>query len=278
MTTNFEYEPITVERLESFALIAGDIAKTHFTDFGMLRELKSDRTPVTVADKLINRKFIEFVHETWPGVDIIGEEESSRSVSDWLAITDPIDGTFPFTMGSPVFTNMFGMLYKGEPIMGVIYDPIMNRMFSAERGKGSFMNGRRLEVSGVGSQPMVERPMVGYVSWHGANNKAVIGGKPIQMLKAVQFLEDRGVSAINYCSIGIKEVMVASGELAGTIFPGVGMHDTAPGDIIVTEAGGTVTDLLGNPLSYDSGEILGHVMSNGIIHDLLLEAVEYAAA
>ena len=56
------------------------------------------------------------------------------------------------------------------------------------------------------------------------------------------------------------------------------MHDTAPGDIIVTEAGGTVTDLLGNPLSYDSGEILGHVMSNGIIHDLLLEAVEYAAA
>ena len=98
------------------------------------------------------------------------------------------------------------------------------------------------------------------------------------MLKAVQFLEDRGVSTINYCSIGIKEVMVATGELAGTIFPGVGMHDTAPGDIIVTEAGGTVTDLLGNPLSYDSGEILGHVMSNGIIHDLLLEAVEYAAA
>ncbi len=259
--SNAPTAPVSLNDLREIALIAGDIMKTHFTHFGMERVVKSDTTPLTLADTQINTLVIDRIRKLSSEVDIIGEEASDRTASPWQIMCDPVDGTFPYSWGMPVATFMLGLMYEQKPVMGIIYDPFMNRLYAAEEGKGVWMNEQRLQVSNV---KLGDRPIVGYVSWPGC---------PYNILKVCQYLEERGVSLVNFCSIGYIEAAVATGEFAGTIFPGTAHHDTAPGHIIVEMAGGKVTDVFGRPLHYRDDKIDGHIMSNGHIHDLLVEAV-----
>jgi fructose-1,6-bisphosphatase/inositol monophosphatase family enzyme len=255
--------PVSLEGLCDLALSAGDIMKAHFAHFGMERLVKGDQTPLTQADTAINDMVIRNIRLISDEVDIVGEEESDRTDSPWQIMCDPIDGTFPYTWGMPVATFMIGLMYERKPVMGVIYDPFTGRMYKAESGNGAWMNNRPLTVSSASTRE--DRPVVGYVSWPGC---------PYNILKVCQYLEERGVSLVNFCSIGYIEVAVATGEFAGTIFPGTAHHDTAPGHIIVTQAGGKVTDIFGKELHYSDNKIDGHIMSNGHIHDLLVEAVK----
>lgn len=255
--------PVRLSQLCGIAYLAGGIMKKYFTHFGMERVVKTDTTPLTKADMEINDLVIEHVRNISKVIDIVGEEKSDRKDSPWQIMCDPVDGTFPYTWGMPLATFMLGLMYQRNPVMGVIYDPFAERMYTAEKGKGAQMNSGPLKVSSVLSRK--DRPVVGYVSWPGC---------PYNVLKVCQYLEERGITLVNFCSIGYIEVAVATGEFAGTIFPGTKHHDTAPGHIIVTEAGGKVTDIFGEPLHYRKNEIAGHIMSNGHIHDLLVEAVK----
>ncbi len=255
--------PVTLGELRGVALLAGDVMKQYFTHFGMERVVKTDTTPLTKADTEINELVISHIRRISAEIDIVGEEGSDRKDSPWQVMCDPIDGTFPYTWGMPVSTFMLGVMYERNPVMGVIYDPFTDRMYYAEKGKGAWMNSTQLKVSNVTT--CKDRPVVGYVSWPGC---------PYNVLKVCQYLEERGITLINFCSIGYIEAAVATGEFAGTIFPGTAHHDTAPGHIIVTEAGGKVTDIFGESHHYSDDKIAGHLMSNGHIHDLLVEAVK----
>ena len=260
--------PVRLDQLCEIAYLAGGVMKTYFTHFGMERVVKTDTTPLTAADTEINALVISHIRKLSTEVDIVGEEESDRTDSPWQIMCDPVDGTFPYTWGMPVATFMLGLMYRREPVVGVIYDPFTDRMYSAQKGKGAWLNMTRLKVSRVATRK--DRPIVGYVSW--PNDPP--GACPYNVLKVCQYLEERGVTLVNICSIGYIEVAVATGEFAGTVFPGTKHHDTAPGHIIVTEAGGKVTDIFGEPLHYSDNKIAGHLMSNGHIHDLLVEAVK----
>lgn len=254
--------PVTIQDLRKIARMAGSAVREHFQPFGIDRVVKDDQTPVTKADLQSNRIVIDEVRRRSSIIDIVGEEESARTNSLWQLVCDPIDGTFPFTWGMPHFTVMIGLLYTGQPIMGVIHDPIMNRTYSAQKGRGAFMDGRRIQVSRAHRRE--DRPVVGYVSWPGCR---------YNILSVCQELEKAGVTLVNFCSIGYMEVAVGTGEFAGTIFPGTKNHDTVPGQVIVEEAGGKVTDIFGNAFDHRNEEMSGHVMSNGFIHDLLTSAV-----
>ncbi len=255
--------PISLDQLREIGYLAGGVMKTYFTHFGMERIVKTDTTPLTKADTEINQLVIEHVRKISSDIDIVGEEASDRKDSPWQVMCDPVDGTFPYTWGMPVSTFMLGVMHERKPVMGVIYDPFTDRMYYAEKNKGAWMNKTRLQVSSAATRK--DRPVVGFVSWPEC---------PYNVLKVCQYLEERGITLVNFCSIGYIEAAVATGEFAGTIFPGTKHHDTAPGHIIVTEAGGKVTDIFGEPLHYSDNSIAGHLMSNGHIHDLLIEAVK----
>lgn len=258
--------PITLLNLSYIAKEAGNIMLDHFVSHGMSRTVKGDHTPLTLADTAINKLVIRRIRQIDTVVDILGEEESSRTDSPWQIVCDPIDGTFPFTWGVPVSTFMIALLYKGQVMMSVIFDPFSDRRYRAERGKGAYLNGKPIRVS---SNTISDRPVVGYVSWHkcGTNMHAVLG-----------HLESQGFQLVNFCSIGYIEAMVANGELVGTIFPQCkpgAFHDTAPGHLLVEEAGGYVTDLHGEPQDYLRKEFRGHIMANSAsMHEVLLEAVK----
>ncbi len=258
--------PIQLHELQNIATNAGTIISNLFVPGGgIARQVKDDATPFTEADTSVNRLVIEAVRKISTYVDIIGEEENARTNSPWQITCDPIDGTFPYTWGMPVSTFMIGLIYICVPVMGVIYDPFQHQMYSAERGKGAFANGVPIHVSQIAKRRGKEMPVVGYASWPGCS---------FNILDVCKRLEAAGVMTVNFCSIGYLEAAVATGELAATIFPGKKYHDTAPGHPIVEEAGGKVTDIFGRPISYGgSSEIEGHIMSNGKIHDLIVEAV-----
>jgi myo-inositol-1(or 4)-monophosphatase len=255
--------------MQSIARRSRGIITGHFKAFGVARTVKGDKTPFTEADEETSLMMLDCLQRFAPSIDVIGEEHSNRTASPWRYYKDPIDGTFPFTWGMPIVTNMQGLTYEGEPVCGVIYDPFGERMYSAEKGRGAWLEGRypssrqKLSVSQI-SDP-AGKPVVGFVSWKDCG---------YNILKVCSYLEERGVQLVNFCSIGYMEAAVATGEFAGTIFPGTHCHDTMPGHIIVTEAGGTVTDLFGKPINYAKNAIQGHIMSNGRIHDLLVEAVQ----
>jgi len=254
--------PIELKQLYRIARTAGDVMRNHFTHFGIKREIKSDLSPVTKADKEINNLVIKEIREISAEIDIVAEEKSDRTKSPWQIVCDPIDGTLPYTWGMPVSTFMIGLLYEFMPIMGVIYDPFFNRMYYAQKGWGASMDMNDLRVSRAAKRK--DAPIVGYISWPKCK---------YNILKVCQRLEKKGITLVHFMSIGYMEAAVATGEFAATLFPGKQYYDTAPGHIIIEEAGGKVTDIFGEPLDYSAGKIRGHICSNGKIHDLIVEAV-----
>jgi len=232
----------------------------------MERWTKMDGTLVTAVAVAVNKHIITELRRISSEVDIVGEEVSDRTTSPWQVVCDPVDGTLPYTWGIHLSTVMIGLLYEGTPVMGVILDPYTGNAIHAQKGEGVWtVNGAEKLPSVSKAAAQADKPVVGSTSWPGCR---------YPMLQILQHIEESGVTVVVLPSIGIMEMMVATGVFAGTIFPGRKHHDTAPGHVIVEEAGGVVTDIIGNPLRYERDKpIKGHVMANPEIHGLLVDAV-----
>lgn len=247
--------------MTNLALSAGKIIRSNFT-IGMKKTWKKDVSPLTQSDTEINRLVIETVKKTYPTHDILGEEESDMAhKSDYVWVCDPIDGTIPFAHGIPTCMFSLALTYQGKPIAGVLYDPLMNRMFLAEEGNRTTLNDEPIYVS---KQRKLKAASVGIVWWKDA---------PFDTSGVMKLLENEYAITLNLCSINYMDALVACGEFVGTIFPGAAPHDSAAAKIVVEGAGGTFTDLFGNNERYDK-PVKGHIASNGILHKDLLDIVK----
>lgn len=246
------------EFAEMLAKKAGDIMREYFT-VGVKYEMKSDNTPVTMADLKINDLVINEISEKFPDHSIQGEE-GNRIVdkSEYVWVCDPIDGTKPFMLGIPIATFSLALVKDGEVIVGVVYDPFCNRLFSASKGNGSYLNGTKISVSkteklenSFGEQE-IYRP----------------GKYNIEAM--VSELFSKNIRMMQLCAIIYPSALVAAGQIDFTLFPHITAHDVASIKIIVEEAGGKVTDMYGNEQRYDR-PVNGAIISNGLLHDELVE-------
>jgi fructose-1,6-bisphosphatase/inositol monophosphatase family enzyme len=239
---------------------AGEIMLTYFK-LGVEHETKSDATPITIADTQINKMVIDAVAEQYPLQSVLGEEESSDATdTEFLWVCDPIDGTIPFTLGIPTSLFSLALVQNGVPVLGVLYDPYLKRMFTAIKGQGAYMNGEKLQVSTeVSPKGYTTFPVVQY----GVTDTAGLVGEAIR----------DGLRSFSLCCITYESVLVASGQVAGAVFPGKTPWDIAAVKVIVEEAGGKVTDLYGNEQRYDRS-ISGAIVSNGAMHDQLVGLVK----
>ena len=225
-------------------------------------EYKENNTPVTIADKEINSLVIHEIQTTYPSHDVLGEEESSvENESDWVWICDPIDGTNVFTWRLPYACIMLALTYKGEVLVSVIYDVGSDRMYYAQRGGGAFCNEQPVSVSITSDITKL------VVDCSGSSGKYVAPG---ELKKNVEQTCHRLV--VLMC-VAQGNLIVANGSIGGQIFVGQTVHDMAAPSLLVSEAGGKVTDLFGGKQDY-SKEVKGMVCSNGLIHDELLEIVQ----
>ena len=240
---------------KEIALYAGKEMKEYFYKDKNV-EYKEDRTPVTIADKQINDYLIKKVNEVYPTHSVIGEEASDRKNSKYSWVCDPVDGTSSFTRGIPVSVFSLALVEDGIPIVGVVYDPFLDEMYSAVIGKGAYMNDKQIHVNDLSYG--VLGSSIDYCMWDKAK---------FDTLDIVKELRTNNKT----CSMGSVAhacMLVARGSVSAQIFPGTshGNCDIAASKLIVEEAGGKTSDFFGDEQRYDK-DINGFIASNGIIHD-----------
>lgn len=239
------------------ALAAGEIIRRNFV-LNMKKEWKPDATPLTESDLLINQMVIDAVTKTFPDHSVLSEEGDFFSdQSEFVWVCDPLDGTVPFAHGIPLCTFSLALTHQGKSILGVIYDPFMDRMYVAEKGRGAFLNDKKIQVS---DSDTFKQSLFGIVYWKSA---------PFDFSLMTEFLRNEQAKIVVVASIAYMAALVAGGQFAATLFPGDKPHDSAALKVIIEEAGGRVTDVYGKEQRYDR-PIRGHIASNGILHARLV--------
>lgn len=225
---------------------------------GTKKEWKEDQSPVTVTDTAINEFVIEAIREAYPDHAVIGEEESwgDPKAVDWVWVCDPVDGTIPFSHGYPTFAFSLGLAYKGESVLGVIYDPILDRLVVGRKGNGTSLNGESIRVGDyVGIQ-------------HGTFG--LEGPNAVKLRTQIHDLHGHGPSLHSFVYEGM---LVALGEFAGAIYAHEKPWDACALDIVIREAGGVATNLRGEPNAYN-GYIDGFVCAASPgLHAQLLQLI-----
>jgi len=244
-----------LEFAQNLAREAGKIMLEWFKK-GTNKEWKSDTTPVTEADFAINRMVIERIAATFPADNVLGEEESSDNGGLRTWVCDPIDGTVPFAHGLPISTFVIALVIDGAPVLGVVYDPFLDRLFYAATGHGAFMNNLPIHVN----EGSLKNSVVDATGFSLKGNMA--GRNP----NFISELHNRGCIVTTAWSSVITSMLIANGQYTAILTSSPHPHDGAASKIIIEEAGGKVTDLFGNEQRYDQ-PIKGIIASNGVIHN-----------
>jgi len=225
-------------------------------------EYKGEFNPVTEVDRFCERAIVKMISEAFPDHDILSEESPfEEKGSSWKWIIDPIDGTTNYLHGFPCFSVSIGLEVEGETKLGVIYVPSLNELFHTEKGQGTFLNGERVVVSRV---DRLNRGLICTGFPYDVHEHADFYLRYFhQFIKKSFALRRPGSAAIDLSYL-------AAGRFDG--FWEFKLHpwDVAAASLMITEAGGKVTDLRGGPYTIYSEEILA---SNGLIHEEMLEAI-----
>jgi myo-inositol-1(or 4)-monophosphatase len=210
---------------------------------------------VTDADRRSEALIVDRLRSYFPEHAIVGEEGGGQKTgSDYCWYVDPLDGTTNFAHGFPVFSVSLGLAHRGEIIAGVVHDPAREELFSAERGAGACLNGKRLRVSKVAS---LSESLLATGFPPSAQDNELNMQLFSRLTKLSHGIRRAGSAALDLCS-------VAAGRLEGFWELKLNPWDKAAGSLVVTEAGGRVSDLQGGPFKLLGDEI---VTSNGLVHD-----------
>lgn len=220
----------------------------------------------TSADIAAENLIIKGIQDKYPLHSILSEEKGrSKDTSDYLWIIDPLDGTKEYARGSTDFNVLLAVEYKRELIVGSYYRNINSVLYKASLHQGSFRDDMRLEVS---NKSDLSTAMVGFRLPRGSNGSHIVHERMVILEKMINTFYRVRCPSDDAHSLG----MVAEGLLdAHIIYEGVcHWYDVAPSLLLVSEAGGMVTDMNGDPVKSEDFS-KGIVASNGVIHKNLLE-------
>jgi len=226
-------------------------------------EYKGDADLVTAADRAAEVLIRDRIRAQWPTHDVLGEEQGlSDQGSDYRWYIDPLDGTTNFAHGYPVFCVSMGLEHRssgqaGTRIAAVIYDPTRDELFTAEQGRGAWLNGEAIRVSKTAT--LKESLLgTGFPSHKRHKNPNIYFYHQITL--QTHGVRRAGSAALDLCN-------VACGRYDGFWEFNLNPWDTAAGVLIVEEAGGMVTRFDGSAFELNSRET---VASNGVLHEALL--------
>ena len=214
---------------------------------------KNDKDIVTEVDKAVERFILSEIAKAYPEHATYGEEYGkSSSKSDYCWVIDPIDGTTSFVHGQPFYSVSIALRHKGVPVLAAVCAPRLGELFLAERGAGAFVNGERMKVS------KRDKLINSVLSTGFACLRADLPSNNLPVFcKVVPRL--RGVR--RYGSAAIDMAFVAAGRLEGFWEMNLNPYDIAAGELLVTEAGGNVSDFKGGPEFPKKGTLA----TNGLI-------------
>ncbi|GKS11164.1 inositol monophosphatase [Paenibacillus chitinolyticus] len=257
---------------------AGEWIKSRVGEIRRVDVKYSSHDLVTEVDKGSEKMIRNLILTHFPHHAFLGEEgvepgpEASaaalENVSDaeYLWIVDPIDGTTNFIHGFPFFSVSIALAYKGEVIVGVVYDPMRDELFVAEKGKGAYLKAAKLGVSG---ESALSESLVG--TGFPADRE---GALPIN-LAGINALMPKVRNLRNAGSAALHLAYVAAGRLSGFYEIGLNAWDIAAGALLVQESGGRVTDTAGQPYTLGVRNVMA---TNGLIHEELQNELQQAGA
>jgi myo-inositol-1(or 4)-monophosphatase len=240
-------------------------------DFGEVAELQvSKKGPadfVSAADLKAEEVLVEELTKARPGYGFLAEErgvvEGTDKTHRW--IIDPLDGTTNFLHGLPHFAITLALERDGVVVAGVTYNPVSNELFWAEKGKGAFLNDKRLRVAA--RTKLVESVLATGVPFAGKPGHG-------QFLKEIHQLSQRVAGIRRFGSAALDMAFVAAGRFDGYWERDLKPWDLAAGALIVLEAGGAVASADGAPFSLDDGSVC---TANLELQPLILERIKAAS-
>lgn len=215
---------------------------------------KADKSPVTIADKTAEKTIRAMIARRFPDHGIIGEEFSAvNPKANYQWVIDPIDGTRDYVRGLPLWATFVGLMESGKTIAAVAFYPATDEMFTAEKGKGTYLNAKRTRVSKVSNLAQ------SYMS-HGQITRFELQGYFDQFVEVAREIGSKR----SFGSYSLATLL--KGNVDIYMEPGGSIWDFAVPSLLVPEAGGKFTDFAGE-FKIDSGNGL---MTNGILHDKVL--------
>ncbi|HEX6188282.1 MAG TPA: inositol monophosphatase family protein [Pyrinomonadaceae bacterium] len=227
---------------------------------------KSELDLVTESDLASERLIIDRIKTHYPRHTILAEESGTNSPavdgaqSDWRWIIDPLDGTTNYAHGYPCFCVSMGLERNGTLELGVIYDPLRDEVFAAERGQGAALNGKRIHVSPT---PSLAGALLCTGFPYDVRERGQFARHFANFIMNAQGVRRDGAAALDLA-------YVAAGRFDGFWEEGLKPWDVAAGILLIEEAGGRVSDYHNGPLDIFTPPILA---SNGLIHEQMMRVL-----
>jgi myo-inositol-1(or 4)-monophosphatase len=216
---------------------------------------------VSEVDRNAEQAIIDVLHKSFPGHAILAEESGAHGKDDYQWVIDPLDGTTNYLHGFPQFAISIALMHRGRLESAVVYDPVRDEMFTADRGGGALLNDRRLRVTdqtglkgallGTGIPFRDQRYMDAYLGMLKALTKDTAG------------IRRPGSAALDFA-------YVAAGRLDGFWELGLSVWDFAAGALLVEEAGGTVSDIGGGSRHLETGNV---ICANVRLHQAMVSSI-----
>lgn len=255
MKTSFKKTAIDAAKSAGL-LLKRNIGRRHTIEFKGVIDV------VTEMDIKAEDMIMKTIKARFPEHGILTEESfEQKSGSGYRWIIDPLDGTTNYLHGFPIFCVSIALEREGEIILGVVFNPMLNELFTAEKGKGAYLNSKKIRVSGISelTKSLLATGFPYDVRTSPDNNISHFANLAVR----AQAIRRAGSAALDMC-------YVACGRFDGFWELKLKPWDTAAAMLIIKEAGGIVTDFNGSAFSLYSGETLA---SNGLVHDEMIEVL-----
>ena len=239
---------------------ASKIILKHYGNYGKLK-FKNPRSLLTKVDLLSDKKIKEIISKRFPDHNFLTEESGSiKKNSEYTWIIDPIDGTTNFTSEVPYFAVSIGLVKNKEVAMGIVYNPCTKETFFAEKGKGAFMNNKRINVS---NKNKIEDALLAFALPSSIKTSQKTFVLLSKIFGSVRGMRNPGSAALNMC-------YVAAGKFDLFLSLSLSSWDAAAGFLIIEEAQGKVTNIKNKKWGINDNTL---VASNKILHNKFIKII-----
>ena len=255
--------PRELQVAEAAAQAGAEIIRRYYRD-GVTMRSKQSFNLVSDADLESERAIVEIIRQSFPDHAVLGEElHRAAADSEHLWVIDPLDGTSNFAHHVPHFAISIAYCQRGQPVCGVVTDPIHDDWYLAARGQGAWHNGQRVQV---GAQATLDEALIGVGFYYDRDRimEATLAAIRDLFHEQIHGIRRFGAAALDLCYVGV-------GSFGAFFEYLLAPWDYAAGQLFVLEAGGRVTTCQGEPLLLTKAGVLA---SNGPLHEAVLKIVQ----
>lgn len=230
------------------AQLAGEFLKKEFFIWDSKEiKYKKGSERVTWCDKKAEQIILRILNKNFPNYSRLSEESGEKDKdSDYTWIIDPLDGTTNFTMHHPLFAVSIALLYKNEIVLGLTYNPLTEEMYWAIKGQGAFKNNKKIRLS---TETDFKKSVITYCHGTGSSNTK-------KAYKLYKHFHNISHHCRHFGCTSMELAMLASGNTECYVVTGAKLWDVAAGIILVSEAGGKVSDWQNKKWNIKSKNIL----------------------